>query len=142
EFSRFLPRPPRRAVRRLVLENGRPSGAGAFSRTRFENCDSVSIWRGESSCPPGSCQAGAWRRKPSCDRLRAMSRDAREAGPPPPKAASESRVTMTELVIPEDTNPTGNIFGGRVMALIDKAAAIVGLRNERTQVATASWDNH
>jgi acyl-CoA hydrolase len=70
-----------------------------------------------------------------------MSRDAREASPLPPKAASESRVTMTELVIPEDTNPTGNIFGGRVMALIDKAAAIVGLRHARTQVATASVDS-
>jgi acyl-CoA hydrolase len=48
---------------------------------------------------------------------------------------------MTELVIPEDTNPQGNIFGGRVMALIDKAAAIVGLRHSRTQVATASVDS-
>lgn len=70
-----------------------------------------------------------------------MTRVANEASPLPPKAASESRVTMTELVIPEDTNPTGNIFGGRVMALIDKAAAIVGLRHARTQVATASVDS-
>jgi len=47
---------------------------------------------------------------------------------------------MTELVIPEDTNPHGNIFGGRVMALIDKAAAIVALRHCRTQVVTVSVD--
>ena len=33
---------------------------------------------------------------------------------------ASSRVEMTELVIPEDTNIYGNIFGGRVMALIDK----------------------
>ncbi|HEV8336958.1 MAG TPA: acyl-CoA thioesterase [Candidatus Polarisedimenticolia bacterium] len=56
------------------------------------------------------------------------------------KPASASRVTMTELVIPEDTNPQGNIFGGRVMALIDKAAAIVGMRHCKTQIATASVD--
>src|SRR5439155_1041965 len=58
-----------------------------------------------------------------------------------PKPASASRVIMTELVIPEDTNPQGNIFGGRVMALIDKSAAVVGLRHCRSQVATASVDS-
>jgi len=47
---------------------------------------------------------------------------------------------MTELVIAEDTNALGNIFGGRVMALIDKAASVVALRHARTQVATASVD--
>jgi len=60
---------------------------------------------------------------------------------PAAKSASVSRVTMTELVIPEDTNPQGNIFGGRVMALIDKAAAIVGMRHCRTEVTTASVDS-
>src|SRR5512136_972486 len=63
----------------------------------------------------------------------------RESAVPLPPSAS--RVTMTELVIPEDTNPQGNIFGGRVMALIDKAAAIVGMRHCRTQIATASVDS-
>lgn len=59
---------------------------------------------------------------------------------PPGKPASESRVTMTEIVIPEDTNARGTIFGGRVMALIDKAAAVVGMRHARTEVVTASVD--
>jgi len=58
-----------------------------------------------------------------------------------PKAASASRVTMTEIVNPEDTNPHGNIFGGRVMALIDKAAAVVGLRHARHPIVTASVDS-
>lgn len=57
------------------------------------------------------------------------------------KPVSASRVIMTELVIPEDTNPQGNIFGGRVMALIDKAAAIAAIRHCRTQVATVSVDS-
>lgn len=57
------------------------------------------------------------------------------------KPARASRVMMTELVIPEDTNTQGNIFGGRVMALIDKAAAIVALRHCRSQVVTASVDS-
>ena len=56
------------------------------------------------------------------------------------KGVSASRVLMTELVIPEDTNPQGNIFGGRVMALIDKAASIVALRHCRSPIATVSVD--
>ena len=60
---------------------------------------------------------------------------------PVAKPASDSRVTMTEIVNPEDTNPQGNIFGGRVMALIDKAAAVVGLRHARNPIVTASVDS-
>jgi acyl-CoA hydrolase len=67
------------------------------------------------------------------------SRPDRKASPA--KSATVSRVVMTELVIPEDTNPQGDIFGGRVMALIDKAAAIVGLRHCRSHVATVSVDS-
>jgi len=57
------------------------------------------------------------------------------------KPPGASRVMMTELVNPEDTNAQGNIFGGRVMALIDKAAAIVALRHCRSQIVTASVDS-
>ena len=38
------------------------------------------------------------------------------------KPVAASQVEMTEIVNPEDTNPLGTIFGGRVMALMDKAA--------------------
>jgi acyl-CoA hydrolase len=60
---------------------------------------------------------------------------------PAPRPTSSSRVEMTELVIPEDTNIYGNIFGGRVMELIDKAAAIAALRHCRMGVVTASLDS-
>ena len=69
------------------------------------------------------------------------NRPSKEPTPPGGKPASASRVIMTELVIPEDTNSQGNIFGGRVMALIDKAASVVALRHCRSQVATASVDS-
>ena len=68
-------------------------------------------------------------------------RSGEEKRSPKAKPASASRVTMTELVIPEDTNPHGNIFGGRVMSLLDKAASVVALRHCRTQVATVSVDS-
>jgi acyl-CoA hydrolase len=58
----------------------------------------------------------------------------------PAKPARASRVEMTEIVMPEDTNPFGHIFGGRVMTLIDKAAAIAAMRHARSNVVTASVD--
>jgi len=48
---------------------------------------------------------------------------------------------MTELIIPEDANIHGNVFGGRVMELIDKAAAIASLRHCRAHIVTASVDS-
>ena len=48
---------------------------------------------------------------------------------------------MTEIVLPEDSNPRGSIFGGRVLALIDKCAAIAAMRHARTEVVTASLDS-
>jgi acyl-CoA hydrolase len=57
------------------------------------------------------------------------------------KSAEASRVEMTEIVMPADTNLHNNIWGGRVMALIDKAAAIAAMRHSRTSVVTASVDS-
>jgi acyl-CoA hydrolase len=58
----------------------------------------------------------------------------------PGKPPRESRVEMVEHVFPNDTNPHGTIFGGRVMALIDVAAAIASTRHSRRQTVTASVD--
>ncbi|MBY0469699.1 acyl-CoA thioesterase [bacterium] len=47
---------------------------------------------------------------------------------------------MTELVLPSDTNTLGTIFGGKIMAWIDIAAAIAAGRHARRVVVTASID--
>ncbi len=57
-----------------------------------------------------------------------------------PKKPSESSVTMTEMVLPSDANSLGTIFGGRVMAWIDIAAAIAAGKHARRVVVTASID--
>jgi acyl-CoA hydrolase len=57
------------------------------------------------------------------------------------KSSRTSRAQMTEIVLPEDTNQYGHAWGGRVMALIDKAAAIASVRHCRTNVVTASVDS-
>ena len=49
-------------------------------------------------------------------------------------------VERVEMVLPNDTNPLGNILGGRVMHLIDITAAIAAQRHSRCPVVTASID--
>jgi acyl-CoA hydrolase len=56
------------------------------------------------------------------------------------KPMSESRISMMEIVMPEHANGLGNVFGGRVMALIDIAGAMSAMRHCRIPVVTASID--
>ncbi len=58
----------------------------------------------------------------------------------PRRTPATSRTVMTELVLPEDTNAHGTIFGGRLLALADKCAAMAALRHCRMPVVTASMD--
>lgn len=54
------------------------------------------------------------------------------------KKVAESRVTMTQVMSPQDANLYGNVHGGVVMKLIDVAAAVVAVRHCRRNVVTAS----
>lgn len=49
-------------------------------------------------------------------------------------------VVTTEHVLPGDTNTHGTMFGGAVLALMDKTAAIAALRFCRQLVVTASTE--
>ena len=57
------------------------------------------------------------------------------------RIVAESRVEMTEIIMPNDANPLGNAMGGRVMHWIDVCAAVCAGRHARTPVVTASVDN-
>jgi acyl-CoA hydrolase len=59
----------------------------------------------------------------------------------PERPASESRVEMVEIMFPNDANPAGTVMGGRVMHLIDVAAAVAAGRHARTLCVTASADH-
>ena len=52
-----------------------------------------------------------------------------------------SHVEMTEMVLPQDTNYHGTVFGGRVLQWIDIAGAISAQRHCRGKVVTASIDD-
>ncbi|HHV63453.1 MAG TPA: acyl-CoA thioesterase [Firmicutes bacterium] len=56
------------------------------------------------------------------------------------KRPGDSAVTMTELVLPNDANPLGNILGGKVMHLMDIAGAIAASRHCNRPVVTVYVD--
>jgi acyl-CoA hydrolase len=57
------------------------------------------------------------------------------------KTVAESRTTMTEVVLPNDTSAYGMILGGKVMHLIDMAGAVAAFRHCRNPVVTVSVDS-
>ncbi|MFK7872150.1 MAG: acyl-CoA thioesterase [Oligoflexales bacterium] len=56
------------------------------------------------------------------------------------KAAKNSWVEMTEMVLPQHTNALGTVFGGVVLSWVDIAAAICAQRHAGKAVVTASMD--
>lgn len=57
------------------------------------------------------------------------------------KTPADSKIIMTELVLPNDTNVFGNLMGGRLMYWMDIAAALCAGKHCNTPVVTASVDN-
>lgn len=57
------------------------------------------------------------------------------------KTASQSLVTMNEIVLPNDTNTLNNLMGGRLLHWMDICAAIAGQRHSNQIVVTASVDS-
>jgi len=58
-----------------------------------------------------------------------------------PKAVRDSQSEITQVVLPNDANPLGNILGGMVMHLVDMVAGIAAHRHARSYVVTASVDH-
>jgi uncharacterized protein (TIGR00369 family) len=54
------------------------------------------------------------------------------------EARPAPEIHVTDIVLPHQTNNFNTMFGGEVMALMDKAAAIAGLRFCRQPLVTAS----
>ena len=54
------------------------------------------------------------------------------------KFSSDSLTTLTDLVLPGETNPLNNLFGGELLARMDRAASITARRHSRRICVTAS----
>jgi len=57
------------------------------------------------------------------------------------KSPRQSKVVMTEMVLPQHTNALGGVFGGVIMSWIDIAAAICAQRHSGRTCVTASIDD-
>ena len=58
-----------------------------------------------------------------------------------PKKPSESLTILTDLVLPSETNALNKLFGGELLARMDRAASIAAGRHSR-QVAVSASVNH
>ena len=54
------------------------------------------------------------------------------------KTPSQSFTTVTDMVLPSETNPLNNLFGGELLARMDRAASIAARRHSSRIVVTAS----
>jgi acyl-CoA hydrolase len=54
------------------------------------------------------------------------------------KTPKESLTILTDLVLPGETNPLNNLFGGELLARMDRACSIAAQRHSRKIVVTAS----
>lgn len=59
----------------------------------------------------------------------------------PGRFVRESISEYSEFALPNDANTLGNMLGGRVMHLVDLAAALAAVRHSRCTVVTASVDH-
>ena len=57
------------------------------------------------------------------------------------KPVRDSISEYSEIVLPNDVNPLGAVLGGKVMHLVDLAAAMAAIRHSRTPCVTASVDS-
>ncbi len=53
---------------------------------------------------------------------------------------AESEAVMAELMMPQHANLMGNVFGGVILALVDRVAAVCAIRHSRRQCVTVSVD--
>jgi len=57
------------------------------------------------------------------------------------KKVSESKSIMTEMIMPNDTNPLGNLMGGNLLRWMDIIAGICAGKHSEAHVVTASVDH-
>ncbi|GAC1693549.1 MAG: acyl-CoA thioesterase [Gemmatimonadaceae bacterium] len=60
--------------------------------------------------------------------------------PRPTRAVRESQHETSQLMMPQDANALGHVFGGVVLSMMDKAAAVAAIRHARLPCVTVSID--
>ncbi len=63
-----------------------------------------------------------------------------EMTPAEGRPVRDSASTLSEIALPNDANPLGTLFGGKLMQWVDMAAALAASRHARRHVVTAAVD--
>jgi acyl-CoA hydrolase len=58
-----------------------------------------------------------------------------------PKTGRESRITVSQLMLPEHANGRGNVHGGWIMKLVDEAGGLCAMRHARRPCVTVAIDS-
>jgi acyl-CoA hydrolase len=58
----------------------------------------------------------------------------------PPKPVRASRTQLSDLMSPPDANIRGSVFGGVVLQMVDKAAAVCAMRHAGKPCVTVAMD--
>lgn len=56
------------------------------------------------------------------------------------KPVKASALEIARLMMPQDANTQGNVYGGSILRLVDEVAGVVAARHARCNVVTASLD--
>jgi len=57
-----------------------------------------------------------------------------------PRSARESETKVSELMMPQHVNHFGNVFGGVVLSMVDRTAAVAAMRHAGMPCVTVSID--
>lgn len=68
-------------------------------------------------------------------------RDFGEPAPLTPRPMSASRSVISQVMLPNDANPMGNVHGGAIMRMVDIATAVAAMRHCGRQVVTVALDH-
>jgi uncharacterized protein (TIGR00369 family) len=58
-----------------------------------------------------------------------------------PRPMSASLSVISQVMLPNDANPIGNVHGGAIMRLVDVSAAVAAMRHCARQVVTVALDH-
>jgi len=56
------------------------------------------------------------------------------------RRVSESETVVARVMMPQDANIAGNVFGGTILKMVDEAAYVAAMKHARCNVVTASVD--
>ena len=59
---------------------------------------------------------------------------------PTPKKPADSVSIVSELMMPHQVNNLGHVFGGELLSMVDRAAAVAAMRHARCPTVTVSID--